>query len=134
MEKNYLGVMLDVSRNGVMKVEKVKEFVDLIAKMGYNALELYTEDTFEVNNEPYFGYLRGRYSKADLKEINAYCLSKGVELIPCVQTLAHLNQIFQWEEYKPINEIKDILLVENERTYELIENIFSTIKECFTSR
>ena len=134
MEKNYLGVMLDVSRNGVMKPEKVKEFVDLIAKMGYNMLELYTEDTFEVNNEPYFGYLRGRYSKEELKDLDAYCTAKGIELMPCVQTLAHLNQIFQWQEYKPINDTKDILLVEEERTYELIDNIFSTIKECFKSR
>ena len=46
--------MLDMSRNGVMKVEKVKEFIDYLAKMGYNSLQLYTEDTFEVNNEPYF--------------------------------------------------------------------------------
>ena len=28
----------------------------------------YTEDTFEVENEPYFGYKRGKYSIEEIKE------------------------------------------------------------------
>ena len=28
-----------------------------------------------------------------------YALSKGMELIPCIQTLAHLNAIIRWPEY-----------------------------------
>lgn len=135
MGKKQFGVMLDMSRNGVMKVDKVKEFVDYISKMGYNTLQLYTEDTFEVDNEPYFGYMRGGYTKADLKEIDAYCIEKGVELIPCIQVLAHLNSIFKWDEYNVYcHDVADILLVGAERTYKLLENIFKTLAECFTSR
>lgn len=133
MSKQYFGVMMDMSRNGVMKVEQVKKFVDYISAMGYNMLQLYLEDTYEVSGEPYFGYLRGGYTKKDLKEINAYCVEKGIELIPCIQTLAHLDQIFKWKEYKKINDVNDILLVGEDRTYELIENMFATVSECFTS-
>lgn len=82
MNYKTFGVMLDCSRNAVMKVCEVKRFIDYIAQMGYNALELYTEDTFEVIDEPYFGYLRGRYSIAELREIDAYAQTKNVELIP----------------------------------------------------
>ena len=42
----HFGVMVDASRNAVMKVEQLKHLIDCLAKMGYNALELYTEDTF----------------------------------------------------------------------------------------
>ncbi len=63
-----------------------------------------------------------------------YCYSIGVEVIPCIQTLAHLNQIFRWDSYKNINEISDILLVDDERTYELIDNMLRTVNECFTSK
>ena len=59
MNLSRLGVMLDCSRNAVMKPEKVKEFIDILAKIGYNVLELYMEDTYEIEGEPYFGYLRG---------------------------------------------------------------------------
>ncbi len=134
MNKKYFGVMLDMSRNSVMKPEEVKKFAKTISSFGYNMIELYTEDTYEVEGEPYFGYMRGRYTKAELRDMAEYCDSIGVELVPCIQTLAHLNQIFRWTEYEAINDTEDILLVENERTYELIENMFKTLSESFTSR
>lgn len=127
------GVMLDMSRNGVMKPEQVKKFAKVISTFGYNMIQLYTEDTYEVDNEPYFGYMRGRYTKAELKDIVNYCNSIGVEVVPCIQTLAHLNQIFRWEPYKEINDFGDILLVGKERTYSLIENMFKTLRECYTT-
>lgn len=128
------GVMLDCSRNGVMTVQAVKRFAKIISDMGYNTLMLYTEDTYEVDNEPFFGYLRGRYTKAELKELDAYCLSVGIELVPCIQALAHLNCMFKWKEYAQIRDCDDILLIGAERTYELLDHIFSTISQCFTSR
>ncbi len=134
LNKKHFGVMLDCSRNGVMKPEKIKEFVNYISGFGYNTLELYTEDTFEVENEPFFGYMRGRYTVDELKDIDAYCKVKGVELIPCIQTLAHLNAIFHWKEYSSIRDVKDIILVGEERTYQVIDNIFSTLSKAFTSR
>ena len=136
MEKKgkYFGVMLDMSRNAVMKPQQVKTFASLIRKMGYNMLQLYTEDTYEVENEPYFGYMRGRYTQDELKDIVSYCESIGVEVIPCIQTLAHLAQIFRWKPYGGINDFADILLVGEDRTYELIENMFKTLRKCFSTQ
>ena len=89
--KNFdtFGVMIDMSRNAVMSLESLKRFLKLLKKMGYNCVMLYTEDTYEVEGEPYFGYMRGRYTHEELKEIDDYCYSIGVEVIPCIQTLAH---------------------------------------------
>ncbi|MBQ3506015.1 MAG: beta-N-acetylhexosaminidase [Clostridia bacterium] len=133
-EKTYLGVMLDASRNAVMSVEGLKRFIDTIQKMGYNCLQLYTEDTYEIDGEPLFGYLRGRYTKAELKEIDTYAKEHGVEMMPCIQTLAHLNQIFQFPKYDEVKDLADILLVGEEKTYQLIEKMFQTFSECFSSR
>ncbi len=132
MAKRF-GVMLDMSRNAVMRPEEVKNYVKILKSFGYNTLMLYTEDTYEVDGEPYFGYLRGRYSKAQMKDIADYCASVGVELIPCMQTLAHLERIFMWKEYAPINDTANILLVGEERTYQLIENMVRTLRECVTT-
>lgn len=71
---------------------------------------LYTEDTYEVEYEPYFGYKRGRYSTAELSELDAYAASVGIELVPCVQTLAHLNAAFRWRKYRRIQDCYDIFL------------------------
>ncbi len=129
----YFGVMLDMSRNAVMKPAVVNKFVDYISSFGYNMLQLYTEDTYEVDGEPYFGYLRGGYKKEEIKEIDAHCREKGVELIPCIQTLAHLGTIFKYQVYRGINDFADILLIDEPRTYQLIDNMFATLAECFSS-
>ena len=133
--KKMLGVMLDCSRNAVMTVESVKKYAELIKKMGYNTLMLYTEDTFEIDTEPFFGHLRGKYTKDELKEIDGFCNEIGLELIPCIQTLAHLNAIFKWKKvYGSINDCDDILLIDEEKTYELIEKMIKTTTECFSSK
>ncbi len=129
-----LGVMLDCSRNAVVKPEALKRFITVLAKMGYNALQLYTEDTYEVEGEPYFGYLRGRYTGQELQEIDAYAASLGIELVPCIQTLAHLNAIANWSAYANVIDLRSVLLVGEERTYELIENMFCSLAKNLKSR
>ncbi len=133
MEKkiNDLGVMIDCSRDAVYTVATVKRYIDLLAKMGYTTLQIYTEDTYPVD-EPYFGYLRGRYSKEELKELDAYAFERGIELVPCIQTLAHLSGLLRW---KPeLTDYADILLAGEEKTYALIEKMFLACAECFRSR
>jgi hypothetical protein len=78
--------------------------------------------------------MRGRYTKAEVKELDAYCTGLGIELIPCIQTLAHLKCALKWEEYVPAHDCDDILLIGAERTLTLLRNIFATLDECFTTR
>lgn len=128
----HFGVMIDMSRNAVMKPEALRRFLPLLKRMGYNTVMLYTEDTYEVAGEPYFGYMRGKYSMKELRELDAFAGETGMELIPCIQTLAHLNTGMRWGEI-PV-DCDDILLVDEPRTYELIEHMFQTLARCFTSR
>ena len=129
------GVMIDCSRNAVPSVAGLKRFFDAVAKMGYNVVMLYTEDTFEVENEPYFGYKRGRYSSAELRDLDAYARERGIELVPFIQTLAHLGTLKRWRAYRhKIFDIDDILLADEPRTYEFLENVFASIEKNFSSR
>ena len=68
------GVMLDMSRNGIMKPEEVKKYAATIKKLGYNMIQLYTEDTYEVPGEPYFGYLRGIFQRG----VDAFNIAAGI--------------------------------------------------------
>ncbi len=129
-----LSVMLDCSRNAVPNERSLKNFIDVIADMGYNELQLYLEDTYEVEGEPYFGYLRGRFSAEGLKRIDKYAQSKGIELVPSIQTLAHLPRIFRWARYGELRDADDILLCDEEKTYEFLEKCFATISACFSSK
>lgn len=128
------GIMLDISRNAVMKVETLKQFVRTAALMGYNFIGLYMEDTIEIPQEPYFGYMRGAMTAAQLKEIDAYAEIFGIEIRAYIQTLAHLNQITRYEEYQEIIDTNDILLIGEERTYQLLENLIKTVSDNISSR
>ena len=129
-----IGVMLDCSRNMIMNVAGIKNFIDIIAKIGYNRLMLYTEDTYEIKGEPMFGYLRGRYSGEEIKEIDNYALSKGVELVPCIQTLAHLHQLSRWIPYLEMFDTSTTLLLDDERVYDLIDKMFASCAENYTTK
>lgn len=129
-----LSIMVDVARNYPLKVETFKKLIRYMALLGYSTLKIYLEDLLEVKNEPYFGYLRGRYSKEEIKEIVNYADLFKIEVMPYIQTLAHLNQIKRWCVYRDHFDIGDILLVDDERTYTLIDNMLETISESFTSK
>ena len=134
MEKMF-GFMIDCSRNAVMKPERIKTFASLLKKLGYNTLMLYTEDTYELDNNPFFGHFRGRYSKEELRALSSYCDSIGIELVPCMQTLAHLENMFKWEGvYGEVNDCDNIILCGEEKTYELIDQMFATLSSCFSSK
>lgn len=128
------GVMLDCSRNAVLKPETVKKYIDIISDLGFNCLMLYTEDTYEVEHQPYFGKFRGRYSVEEIKDMDEYAKTKGVELMPCVQTLAHLNAIFHWSVYQKMCDCNDILLCDDENTYKLIDHMFEAISRSYSTK
>lgn len=128
-----LAVMIDCSRNAVMTVSALKKLILYLAVFGYNQLQLYMEDTYEIKDEPYFGYLRGRYTRDELREIDDYADVFGIEVVPCIQTLAHLNQIFRWKPYAALNDCKDILMVGKEETYALLDKMIGQISSCVRS-
>ena len=128
------GTMLDCSRNAVPNLHTLKKWVDLTASLGYNTLLLYTEATYEVPDEPYFGYIRGRYSQAELRELDAYAKKQGMTIMPCIQTLAHLYAIKRWPEYWPHFDTDDILLAGDERVYTLIDHMFRSLAASLSCR
>ena len=128
------GTMVDCSRNAVMTVEAVKRYIDQMACLGMNLLMLYTEDTYEIPEYPAFGYLRGGYSQKDLREIDDYAASMGVELVPCIQTLAHMAQFLQWQEAVHLKDLPDVLLIDEPATYEFIEAEIRAVSSCVRTK
>jgi hypothetical protein len=128
------GVMLDVSRNGVLKVESIKKMLEYMALMGLNMMLLYTEDVYEISSRPYFGYMRGRYTYEELKECDDYADLLGIEMAPCIQTLGHLNAALKWNDFADVRDTEDILLAGSEKTYELIEEMIKAVSVPFRSK
>ena len=129
-----LGIMLDCSRSAVMKVDHFKGWLRQLALLGYNMAMLYTEEIYELPGEEYFGYLRGRYSADELKEIDRYAASLNIEMIGCIQTLGHLEHLLKWPAYASVKDTTEVMLVDEDATYELIEKMIVQFSDCFGSR
>ena len=132
---DFNGLMIDCSRNGVASIPYIKELIEQLAVMGHTMLMLYMEDVYEVDEEPYFGYMRGRYSKEELKMLDDYAFQFGIELIPCIQTLAHFDQFLSMdtvrEEYIDIDNILD---VSSPAVQDLLRRMIHSLSSCFRSR
>ena len=126
-----LSIMVDMARNNVLKVDTIKKLIRYLAIMGYSKFKIYLEDVFDVIDEPYFGYLRGKYKKEELIEVVNYASIFGIEVIPCIQTLAHLNCLQFFCMYRWNFDIDDILLVDSDITIRLITNMIKTLKDIF---
>lgn len=132
---SFNGLMVDCSRNGVVNILYAKEMMERLAMMGHNVIMLYMEDLYEVDDEPYFGYLRGRYSKSELKELDDYADMLGLELIPCIQTLAHMDQFLIWEEMaEKYLDIDNILYVGKPSVNDLLERILRMFSETLRTK
>lgn len=128
-----LGVMADTSRNAVPTVGAIKRLLRCMALMGFNMLMMYTEDTYEIKEHPYFGYMRGAYTRNELRECDEYAFRLGIEMVPCIQTLAHMPRVLQWQCYDGISDTQDILLCGEEKTYCFIDDMISAASAPFRS-
>ena len=129
------GAMFDISQgNAAINVANVKKILDRMAVMGLNMLMLYAEDSFEIKEEPFFGYMRARYSFDEMKELDDYAYHLGIEMIPCIQTLAHLTDALKWDKFSDTRDDGDTLLVGSPKTYELIDEIIRSASAPFRTK
>ena len=128
-----LSIMIDTSRCSVPTVATIHKTIDYLAIMGYTMAMLYTEDTVELENRPYFGYMRGRYSMDELKAIDDYAFDYGIEVIPCLECYGHMEKYLIWPEAAPIKDTAGVLLAREPKTFEFLDELIGTVSSAFRS-
>lgn len=128
------GVMFDCSRNAVLNSDALRFFLRKMALMGLNMGMMYTEDTYEVPEQPFFGYKRGRYTYAEMKALDDYANMFGIELCPCIQTLGHLKRILHWPAFQHLRDNDEVLLADLDETYELLDQMIRAASAPYRSK
>lgn len=129
-----IGAMVDTSRCAVPKVKTVFKMIDYLAVMGYNMVMLYTEDMIKLESYKYFGYMRGRYSQDEIRAIDDYAYEYGIEVVPCIECLGHMEKYMFWPESAPIRDTPSVLLAREKKTFEFLEEYIKTISSCVRSK
>jgi hexosaminidase len=134
-EFDFRGLMLDASRNGVPHVASLEQRIVELALLGINQLTLYTEDTYEVKGHPLIGYMRGPYTPAELRRVVRFAKQFGIEMFPCIQTLAHLEQLLQYRKaYGKLRDTGSVLSVKAKGTRDLVAALLDSASAPYESR
>jgi hypothetical protein len=129
-----ISTMIDVSRCAVFKVDAVKKLLDRLALMGYNMAMMYTEDTVKLEGLPYFGYMRGAYTKEEIREMDDYAFEYGIEMIPCLECYGHMEKYLRWHVAAPIKDTERVLLARVPKTFEFLDKLIGEVSSCYRSK
>ena len=101
------GVMLDVSRDKVPTMKTLFNLVDLLASLKINQLQLYTEHTFAYLRHPVVWAKASPLTGEEVMQLDAYCRSRHVELVPNQNSFGHMTRWLIHDEYRPLAEAPD---------------------------
>ncbi len=84
----------------------LKKELKRLAALGYDTIIWEVENNIQWETCPEC-VSPDAFSKAEFKEILAYCRGLGLEPIPLLQTLGHCEYVLQHDKYKPLAEVPD---------------------------
>ena len=129
-----VAAMIDASRCSVPTVDSVKRVIDYLALMGYSMIMMYTEDVVKLENRPYFGYMRGRYTVDELKAIDDYAYEYGIEAIPCLELYGHMEKYLIWPEAGKLKDTAGVMMARSEDTFKFVDELVGTVCSAFRSK
>jgi len=116
----HRGIMIDISRDRVPKMETLEYIIDKLSELKINQLQLYMEHTFAYTNhkelqlymEHTFAYTNHKevwedYSPLTHDEIvylDNYCKERFIELVPNQNTFGHMSKWLVHEKYRHLAE------------------------------
>lgn len=101
------GVMLDISRDKVPKLETILDLVDTLSSLKINQLQLYMEHTFAYRNHPDVWAKASPFTGEDILKLDAYCRLRHVELVPNQNSLGHVERWLKHKQYHHLAECPD---------------------------
>jgi hypothetical protein len=87
-------------------LDYLRHFVDFAARFGYNAFELYLEARVRTASFPY-PPPEESYSPDQMRELVDYAARRGIDVIPCVSTLGHVENFLQHPQLRHLSELRE---------------------------
>jgi hexosaminidase len=101
------GVMLDVSRGRVPKLETLLDLAEHLADFKINELQLYTEHTFAYRNYKSAWQSWGALTGAEIQHLDARCRELGIDLVPNQNSFGHLRHFLEHPKLKKLAEVSE---------------------------
>lgn len=99
------GFLLDVSRDRVPSMATLKELVVTLSELKYNQLQLYMEHTFAYADHREVWEGASPFTADEIRMLDAWCARHFIELVPCQNSLAHMERWLEHPRYRPLAEV-----------------------------
>ncbi len=140
-------VMLDVSRDKVPTMDTLRSLIELLASWKVNQVQLYLEHTFAYRNHPDVHAAASPFTADEIRELDAFCRARHVELVPNQNCLGHMNRWLAHDRYRhlaiapegfvdPYGMARPPMTIEprNPESLALVRELLAELLPCFTSR
>ncbi|MEA3341681.1 MAG: family 20 glycosylhydrolase, partial [Chloroflexota bacterium] len=104
------GVMLDISRDKVYKMETLFMLVDELSSWKINQLQLYMEHTFAYLGHKTVWHGASPMTPEDILKLDRYCSDRCIELVPNQNSLGHMSRWLKHPTYQHLAETTETLL------------------------
>jgi len=99
------GVMLDISRGRVPKLETLLELAEKLSDFKINELQLYTEHTFAYQKYKSVWQSWGALTAKEIQILDARCRELGIDLVPNQNSFGHLRHFLEDPRLKKLGEL-----------------------------
>ncbi len=134
------GYMLDISRGRLPKLPALKELVDQLADLRYNQFQLYIESlVYEYKGLEQYLTDRDVLTADDIRELDAYCKERFIELVPNQNGLGHMTQWLRLPDFKHLaierEDGKESTTMDplNPESLQLVERIYAGMMDAYSS-
>ena len=104
VSRKVLGYQLDISRCKVPTMPTLYRMVDILASLGYNQFQLYTEHTFAYPQHETVWREASPMTPDEIRALDAYCAARGIELVPNQNSFGHLEH---WLKHPGYNDLAE---------------------------
>jgi hypothetical protein len=99
------GVMLDISRGRVPKLETLLDLAEKLSDFKINELQLYTEHTFAYKKYKSVWQSWGALTAKQIQILDARCRELGIDLVPNQNSFGHLRYFLADPRLKKLGEL-----------------------------
>jgi hypothetical protein len=103
----HRGLLLDISRNRVPTQRSLFRLIDTMSALKLNQLQLYTEHTFAYSGHEVVWRDASPLTAAEVRDLDAYCRQRHVELVPNQNSFGHLHHWLKHEPYRHLAEVPE---------------------------
>jgi hexosaminidase len=142
------GVMLDISRDKVPKIQTLFNLVDMLSEWKINQIQLYMEHTFAYRNHPEVWATASPITHEEILLLDEHCRKRHVQLVPNQNSFGHMERWLRLPKYIDLAEAPEgsespwnfrwqgpfSLCPTDPRSLELISGLYEELLPHFSSR